>query len=286
MKPLHLLLCFYLLWLTGTTSFAQRDSIQLVQALWSHDTVSGIVLKTIHFQHQEYFNSNQFIAFLEIPGDSPHGIGFAYDSVRTKTSVLAERQNAIAAINGSFFDMDKHNPICHLRIDSIDIGCNEPGKDTVNRKYYQYGTLVLRDGQPIILHTDSNRLWERQLPYRDIMTAGPLLIWNGQNQPMRNDLSFVNKRHNRSAIGIRPDGTVLLLVVDGRTRESAGMSLDELIKTLRWLGCRDALNLDGGGSTTLYVKGKAHGGIVNHPSDNIRFDHAGERTVSNIIIVR
>lgn len=284
MRPLHLLLC--LLFLSITTGYAQRDSLTLVQAPWTHDTLNGIVLKTLHFQHKEYFQSNQFIAILEIPGDSPHRLGFACDSVRTRTSTLAERHDAIAAVNGSFFDMDRHNPICYLRIDSVERGINEPGKDTVNRKYYQYGTLVLTDGKPHILHTDSARLWERKLPYRDIMTAGPLLIWNGQDQPMRNDLSFVSKRHNRTAIGIRPDGTVLLLVVDGRTRESEGMSLDELIRTLRWMGCRDALNLDGGGSTTLYVKGKAHGGIVNYPSDNGRFDHAGERTVSNIIIVR
>ena len=284
MRPLHLLLC--LLFLSITTGYAQRDSLTLVQAPWTHDTLNGIVLKTLHFQHKEYFQSNQFIAILEIPGDSPHRLGFACDSVRTRTSTLAERHDAIAAVNGSFFDMDRHNPICYLRIDSVERGINEPGKDTVNRKYYQDGTLVLTDGKPHILHTDSARLWERKLPYRDIMTAGPLLIWNGQDQPMRNDLSFVSKRHNRTAIGIRPDGTVLLLVVDGRTRESEGMSLDELIRTLRWMGCRDALNLDGGGSTTLYVKGKAHGGIVNYPSDNGRFDHAGERTVSNIIIVR
>lgn len=284
MRPLHLLLC--LLFLSITTGYAQRDSLTLVQAPWTHDTLNGIVLKTIHFQHKEYFQSNQFIAILEIPGDSPHRLGFACDSVRTRTSTLAERHDAIAAVNGSFFDMDRHNPICYLRIDSVERGINEPGKDTVNRKYYQYGTLVLTDGKPHILHTDSARLWERELPYRDIMTAGPLLIWNGQDQPMRNDLSFVSKRHNRTAIGIRPDGTVLLLVVDGRTRESEGMSLDELIRTLRWMGCRDALNLDGGGSTTLYVKGNAHGGIVNYPSDNGRFDHAGERAVSNIIIVR
>ena len=283
MKPLRLLLC--LLFLSITTGYAQRDSLTLVQAPWTHDTLNGIVLKTIHFQHKEYFQSNQFIAILEIPSDSPHWLGFACDSVRTKTSTFAERHNAIAAVNGSFFDMDRHNPICYLRIDSVERGINEPGKDTINRKYYQYGTLALTDGKPHILHTDSARLWERELPYRDIMTAGPLLIWNGQDQPMRNDLSFVNKRHNRTAIGIRPDGTVLLLVVDGRTRESEGMSLDELIRTLRWMGCRDALNLDGGGSTTLYVKGKAHGGIVNYPSDNGRFDHAGERAVSNVIIV-
>ena len=78
---------------------------------------------------------------------------------------------------------------------------------------------------------------------------------------------------------------MLLLVVDGRTKQSEGMTLDELAATLHWLGCRDALNLDGGGSTTLYLREYPHGGIVNHPSDNGRFDHEGERGVSNILYV-
>ena len=102
---------------------------------------------------------------------------------------------------------------------------------------------------------------------------------------MRNDLSFVNSRHNHSAIGIKPDSTILLFTVDGRTKQSEGMTLDELIATLRWLSCQDALNLDGGGSTTMYVKGQPYNGIVNYPSDNLRFDHSGERAVSNVLMV-
>ncbi len=270
--------------LTGTL-VAQNDSITLVNARWQADTVEGMVLKTVHFQQKEYFHSNQFLAILEIPASSGRKLCFAYEPVRAKTSEIAEKHHAIAAVNGSFFDMNRHYPICHLRIDSVDVGFNEPGKDTLNRKYYQYGTLVLDSGRAQILHTDSARLWECCLPYRDIMTAGPLLIYKGIAQPMRNDLSFVYKRHNRTAIGIRPDGTVLLLVVDGRFRESEGMSLGELISTLRWLGCGDALNLDGGGSTTLYVRNRPHGGVVNHPSDNGRYDYFGERTVSNVILI-
>lgn len=279
------LLCICLLCFVVIKLYSQKDSLVLVNALWHCDSIEGMALKTVHFTNQEYFNSNQYMAVLEIPAKSGHGLALACEPKRTKTSEMAQKHHAIAAVNGSFFDMDKDNPICYLRIDGQELGVNEPGKDTINRKYYQYGTLVIDSGRVQILHTDSNRMWERQLANQNIMTAGPLLIYHGQNQPMRNDLSFVNKRHNRTAIGIRPDGTVLLFVVDGRTKSSAGMSLDELISTLRWLGCHEALNLDGGGSTTLYVRNAPHGGVVNHPSDNGLFDHSGERTVSNIVWV-
>ena len=269
----------------GGATVAQSDSLALANAPWQIDTLDGMVLKTVHFAHGEYFHSNQFMAVLEIPADGGHELSFAFEPRRTPTSVMAQRHHAVAAINGSFFDMDRHNPICYLRIHGQEISENVAGKDPLRRKYYQYGTLVLGTAHPYILRTDSTRNWERVLAYDDIMTAGPLLIHHDTILPMRNDLSFVSNRHPRSAVGIRPDGTVLLFVVDGRTKESEGMSLDELTQTLRWLGCRDALNLDGGGSTTLFVQGQPFNGIVNHPSDNGRFDHQGERTVSNAVLV-
>ncbi len=262
-----------------------QDSLVLIRAPWQCDTIGDMVLKTIQFCQQEYFHSNQYIAVLEIPATANLHLQLGYEPKRTKTSVIAERHHALAAINGSFFDMEKHSPICHLRISGTELGENTPGKDTVNRKYYQYGTLVFDDKEVRIFHTDSARKWEYGLPYRNIMTAGPLLIYQGREQPMRNDLSFVSRRHNRTAIGLRTDGTILLFVVDGRTKSSEGMSLDELTATMRWLGCYDALNLDGGGSTTLYLQGAPHHGIVNHPSDNLLFDHKGERAVSNILMV-
>ena len=264
---------------------AQNDSIILSNAHWNADTIYGMVLKTVHFSQQEYFHSNQYICILELSPSSGLSLQLGHTPRRTKTSETAKEHDALAAVNGSFFDMDRHNPICYLRINGEEVGINTPGADTVNRKYYQYGTLVFDSTDIRIVHTDSARLWERTLPDRNIMTAGPLLIYKGQNQPMRNDLSFVNSRHNRTAVGIKADGTILLFTVDGRTKQSEGMTLDELIATLRWLGCQDALNLDGGGSTTMYVKGQPYNGIVNYPSDNLRFDHHGERAVSNVLMV-
>lgn len=117
------------------------------------------------------------------------------------------------------------------------------------------------------------------------MTARPLLIYEGEMLPLQENLGFVNDRHNRTAVGIRADGTVLLVVVDGRAPMAAGMSLQELQQVMRWLGCRDALNLDGGGSATFYADLRGNHGVLNYPSDNGRFDHEGERTVSNAVLV-
>lgn len=269
-------------------SLAQQDksdSTALVNARWDIDTIDGLVLKTVQFSHHELFNANQYIAILEIPLHSQYQLAFTYEPRRTPTSTHAIRHNAIAAINGTFFDMDLHNPICYLRINGKEVGVNTPGSDTVNRKYYQYGAMALHKGRPYIFHTDSARMWERSLPDSNLMTAGPLLLLDGKMQPLRDDRTFVTQRHNRTAIGVKDDSTVILFVVDGRMAESAGMSLSELEKTLSWLGCCDALNLDGGGSTTMYVRNQPHAGIVNHPTDNGQYDFVGERGVSNCVMV-
>jgi exopolysaccharide biosynthesis protein len=78
-------------------------------------------------------------------------------------------------------------------------------------------------------------------------------------------------------VAVREDGIVLLVVVDGRQEGySVGMSLPELTDLLLELGARDALNLDGGGSTTLVTER----GIINRPSD------PEERPVANVLLAR
>lgn len=262
------------------------DSLAIVRAHWQIDSLDGMVLKRMHFNKKNCLKSNQYVAIVELPPSSPCRLKFTYTPRRTPTSVHAVRNHALAAVNGSFFDMKEHNPICYLRIDGKELGENTPQvSDSVHRKYYQYGSITLHNGRPQFFIPDSARNAERLLPDSNIMTAGPLLIQNGKLLPMQNDKTFVTHRHNRTAIGMRPDGTVLLVTVDGRSKQSEGMSLQDFSRLLHYLGCTEALNLDGGGSTTMYIKGFPHNGLVNHPSDNGRYDFNGERGVSNCIIV-
>ena len=85
--------------------------------------------------------------------------------------------------------------------------------------------------------------------------------------------SFVASRQPRTLAGVRGDGSLLLVTVDGKAPGwSAGMTLREAARLMRSLGARNALNLDGGGSSTMTVRGQ----VVNRPSDP-----AGERRVSD-----
>lgn len=274
--------------LGGLTACSQVDysidSMWMATAEWKVDSLDGFTLKRCHFSEGTLFCSAQHLFVIEIPKNSPRRLSFVYDTALTEVSAFAENHHALAAINGSYFDMTLGNPVCYLRINGNQVGENTPSKtDSVNRKYYQYATLALRGGRPRLTVPDSNRLSEELMKEKNIMTAGPMLLRDGKMVPQRDDRTFVTYRHNRTALGIREDGTTLLLVADGRFKEEAeGLSLPELERVMLWLGCTDAINLDGGGSSTMYVKDS---GVVNYPSDNNIHDHEGERPVSNAIII-
>ena len=115
----------------------------------------------------------------------------------------------------------------------------------------------------------------------DVTNGVPQLIKNGTIditwQREKASKSFVEMRHPRTAVAKLRDGKFLLMTVDGRQPGvSVGMSLQELAEYLLSIGATDAMNLDGGGSTTMFLDGK----IVNTPSDR-----EGERKVSDAIVV-
>jgi exopolysaccharide biosynthesis protein len=78
----------------------------------------------------------------------------------------------------------------------------------------------------------------------------------------------------------------LFITIDGRDDNAAGMNLFELRNFLRWMKACDAINLDGGGSTTLWIYNQPDNGVVNYPSDNKVWDHLGERKVANVLLVK
>lgn len=124
------------------------------------------------------------------------------------------------------------------------------------------------------------------VPFHPIEAVGgrPVIVRDGQVSTEATDANaFATTRHPRTAVGITTDGHLLLVVVDGRQPSfSVGMSLAELADLMRGLGAHEALNLDGGGSTTMVARDPASGElrIVNRPSDK-----AGERPVGDALAV-
>ncbi len=265
--------------------FAQSDSVSVVKADWKKEKIlPGLRLKTFWF-NKTLFNSNQNVSILEIKQKKNllFDLGFETKKLVT-TSDFGKSANAIAAINGTFFDIAKGGSVDYIRSDGMIINENRLGKNGT-RAGHQSSAVLINKGKLSIAKWDGKPEWEQSLQAEDIMVSGPLLIFDQQFEKLDSN-TFNKTRHPRSAVAVTKNKRILLITVDGRNENSAGMSLFELAKLMRWLKARDAINLDGGGSTALWINNYIGNGVVNYPTDNKKWDHEGERKVANVILLK
>jgi exopolysaccharide biosynthesis protein len=210
-------------------------------------------------------------------------LAFAKDSLIT-TSSFANRLNAVAAINGGFFDMKAGGSVSFLYADGKIIHENKPNVLSPESEMGANAIVIYNNGQSGILPTEGSLRIPNTNNVEDALVTGPLLIQNNQINLLQKR-PFNDLKHPRSAVCITKKD-IWLITADGRHKEAVGLSLNELSQFLSTCGCPDAINLDGGGSTTLFLNTKKLKGIVNHPSDNKKFDADGERPVANILYLR
>ena len=201
-------------------------------------------------------------------------------SLADSTSALAEKAGAFAAINGSYFNMRTLEDVSFVKDEGRIVGAT-----TAREMFRTDGVLALKGRRVRIFAADTASYLGLTRRYRDAIAAGPLLLKGGK--PLREEWpaeGFFTKRHPRSVIGLDAKGWVYLIVIDGRFPDQAvGTTIPETIQVARVFGLQDALNLDGGGSSVLWIK---EAGAVSHPCDNHSFDHYGQRIVPNIVVVR
>lgn len=273
-------LCFLSISLHAQTS---ADSLTIVSAKWETSvTTDGIVHKRANIP--SLYKGPQHINLIEIPANRALHYGIGVNESMVRISQLAPENQALAAINGSFYNMQKGNSVCYLR----------HGKEVVDTTTIQ--EFNLRVTGAVYTHKKKLRIlpWNREIEAKynkkkgSVLASGPMLMEDGKTCSWEMcDSSFIATKHPRSAIFTTKDKKTVLITVDGRSKGNAsGVSIPELAHLIRILGGADALNLDGGGSTTLWMKEAPDNGVLNCPSDNGKFDHQGERRIPNIIYVR
>jgi hypothetical protein len=207
----------------------------------------------------------------------------------TVERIAARRPGAIAAINAGFFSLETGRPTAFLKIDGKVVSGTRRARGAVGIRERRGRTELLFDRVRVTtaagrrpqyepLLGSSSRDWSR-LP--EAVGGAGLLMLDGRALTDWTDeriaAGFDTTRHPRTIIGTDAQGAIWLVTIDGRNPAlSLGMSFTELQRLSTRLGLRSALNLDGGGSTTMWVAGR----IVNHPSDP-----EGPRKVSDAILV-
>jgi exopolysaccharide biosynthesis protein len=293
----RLLLTAYLITVFLFTTNAQNyaDSLMLTYVRWiPTDLGNGLTWKCYHFNQKELFASNQFVSILQTKINNKNlkfALGSADnyvpegDTLRKLklTSTIAFENYALAAVNGGFFNTKKGGSVDFLKINKkiIDSASYTPDKPIPE---HSMAAITIDDNDFKIVKGGTKLYWEKSLPQASVLVTGPLLMYDNEEQVLRNN-PFNNNRHPRTCACVTNDNDLLFITVDGRDAMAQGMTLHELTYMSRMLGCKDVINLDGGGSTTMYVKGQPFEGIVNFPCDNKQFDHYGERSVSNVLMI-
>ena len=128
--------------------------------------------------------------------------------------------------------------------------------------------------QKVDIEIGTNPKWEN---VKHIISGGPYLVKDGEIyiDTYAEKLQTIGGRNPRTAIGYTKNNDLILVAVDGREGSSVGLTLTELGAFMKKLGCVNAINLDGGGSTVMYVNGR----IVNNPPQ------IGGIALSNAVVI-
>ncbi|MFA6980604.1 MAG: phosphodiester glycosidase family protein [Ignavibacteriaceae bacterium] len=273
LKKNHFL--FVLILLTYTTLFGQSNFFPNNERKLSNDSLEYFQVST-----DTLFSSKQVISFLILPKTSSNKVHFeiSYNNPDLMTtSSFGEINNAVASLNGSYFDMDSIAGVCYLEVDDSVINrTRTPKLKWAKPESVVNGAVIIsKDDNILVQQVKSEQFYKESKEEKAVLVSGPLLLINGKKTSLP-DIKFVTDRHPRTLL-CTTENDILFIAVDGRSSKAEGMNLFEAQDFLLDLRCIDAINLDGGGSTTLWIKGE---GIINNPSDLL-----GERPVSNAILI-
>ena len=254
---------------TSTTSAKTATNAAKTNTSYKDDNVSiNLTTKTV---------SNTKVYIADITVSSPKYLKTALaqntygNNVTAKTSVTAANNSAILAINGDFY------------------GANTTGYVIRNGVVYRNTVREDASNGDLAIYKDGSFgiVYENDVSAEDLVKNGvvnllafdPTLVNNGKITVSSNSEVGQSMASNpRTAIGIIDKNHYVIVVSDGRTSESQGLSLYQLAQVMKSYGVKTAYNLDGGGSSTLYLNGK----VINKPTTN---GTISERAVSDIVYI-
>ena len=229
---------------------------------------------SIQITTTRYDDTTVYVADIECDDVSKLQTAFANDTygknVTAQTSAIAASNNAILAINGDYYGAQNAGYVIRNGVLYRDTAASSTQEDLV---IYADGSFkVISEGEVSAAALLDEGAWQ-------VLSFGPGLIEDSSIAVNQNDeVGKAMASNPRTAIGQIGDGHYVMVVADGRTDESQGLSLYQLAQFMQGLGVETAYNLDGGGSSTMYFNGS----IVNVPANGRT---STERKVSDIVYI-
>lgn len=193
-------------------------------------------------------------------------------NVTSKTSVTAAENNAILAVNGDYYGANSLGYVIRNGV---------VYRDSVREDASNGDLAIYKDGSFKIIY--ENQISADQLVQDgvvNLLAFGPSLVENGEiSVGINTEVGQAMASNPRTAIGIIDENHYIIVVSDGRTSESKGLSLYQMAEVMKSYGVKTAYNLDGGGSSTLYFNGQ----VINKPTTG--GSKISERAVSDIVYI-
>lgn len=193
-------------------------------------------------------------------------------NVTAKTSETAKNNNAILAVNGDYYGANSTGYVIRNGV---------VYRDTVREDSSNGDLAIYKDGSFKIIYEDqisADQLVKDGVV--NLLAFGPALVENGEIAVGTNEeVGQAMISNPRTAIGIIDENNYIIVVSDGRTSESKGLSLYQMAEVMKSYGVKTAYNLDGGGSSTLYFNSQ----VINKPTTG--GNKISERAVSDIVYI-
>ena len=231
---------------------------------------------TINLSETTVNNTQVYVADITLSSSDYLKTAFAQNAygtnVTAKTSVTAADNNAILAVNGDYYGANSTGYVIRNGV---------VYRDTVREDSSNGDLAIYKDGSFKVIYED--QISAEQLVNDgvvNLLAFGPALVENGEIAVDTNtEVGQAMASNPRTAIGMIDENHYIIVVSDGRTSESEGLSLYQLAEVMKSYGAKTAYNLDGGGSSTLYFNGQ----VINKPTTG--GNKISERAVSDIVYI-
>lgn len=254
---------------TATASQAAKTAT-VTDSSYKDDNIS------INLSETTVNNTQVYVAYVTVSSSDYLKTAFAQNSygtnVTAKTSVTAADNNAILAVNGDYYGANSSGYVIRNGV---------VYRDTVRENSNNGDLAIYKDGSFKIIYEDqisADQLVKDGVV--NLLAFGPALVENGEIAVGKNqEVGQAMASNPRTAIGIIDENHYIIVVSDGRTSESEGLTLYQLAEVMKSYGAKTAYNLDGGGSSTLYFNGQ----VINKPTTG--GNKISERAVSDIVYI-
>jgi len=254
---------------TATASQAAKTAT-VTDSSYKDDNIS------INLSETTVNNTQVYVADVTVSSSDYLKTAFAQNSygtnVTAKTSVTAADNNAILAVNGDYYGANSSGYVIRNGV---------VYRDTVRENSNNGDLAIYKDGSFKIIYEDqisADQLVKDGVV--NLLAFGPALVENGEIAVGKNqEVGQAMASNPRTAIGIIDENHYIIVVSDGRTSESEGLTLYQLAEVMKSYGAKTAYNLDGGGSSTLYFNGQ----VINKPTTG--GNKISERAVSDIVYI-